>query len=59
MLTRGTAISRFRVPAAAVERELERLDTARARSRVQLEQIKARIARRPAPSTRTCSTRSC
>ena len=44
VLKRGTRDLRFRVPAWLVERELERLDTARARAREQIEQIKARIA---------------
>ncbi len=44
VLKRGTRDLRFRVPAWLVERELERLDTARARAREQIAQIKARIA---------------
>ncbi len=44
VLKRGTRDLRFRVPAWLVERELDRLDTARARAREQIEQIKARIA---------------
>ena len=44
VLKRGTRDIRFRVPAWLVERELERLDTARARARAQIQQIKARIA---------------
>jgi phosphotransferase system enzyme I (PtsI) len=44
VLKRGTHL-RFRVPDSLVPRELERLDDARARSRGQIEQIKARIAR--------------
>jgi phosphotransferase system enzyme I (PtsI) len=44
VLKRGTRDLRFRVPAARVPRELERLAEARIRSRRQVEQIKARIA---------------
>ena len=44
VLKRGTRDLRFRVPAWLVERELDRLDTARARAREQIQQIKARIA---------------
>jgi phosphotransferase system enzyme I (PtsI) len=44
VLKRGTRDLRFRVPAARVPRELERLAEARNRSRGQVEQIKARIA---------------
>lgn len=44
VLKRGTRDLRFRVPAARVPRELERLAEARAQSRQQIEQIKARIA---------------
>jgi phosphotransferase system enzyme I (PtsI) len=44
VLKRGTRDIRFRVPAWLVERELERLDTARARARDQIEHIKTRIA---------------
>lgn len=43
VLKRGTRDLRFRVPAWLVERELERLDMARARAREQIEQIKARM----------------
>ena len=43
VLKRGTRDLRFRVPPWLVERELERLDMARARAREQLEQIKARM----------------
>lgn len=45
VLKRGTRDLRFRVPAFRVEREIERLMDARARSREQIEQIKERIAR--------------
>jgi phosphoenolpyruvate-protein phosphotransferase (PTS system enzyme I) len=45
VLKRGTRDLRFRVPAAMVDRELERLATARERSRDQLQQIRERIAR--------------
>jgi phosphoenolpyruvate-protein phosphotransferase (PTS system enzyme I) len=44
VLKRGTRDLRFRVPAAMVERELERLAEARDRSREQLGQIRQRIA---------------
>jgi phosphotransferase system enzyme I (PtsI) len=44
VLRRATRELRFRVPQSLVPRELERLDEARARSRRQLEHIKARIA---------------
>jgi phosphotransferase system enzyme I (PtsI) len=44
VIKRGTRDLRFRVPAWLVDRELERLDTARAKSRQQVEQIKQRIA---------------
>ena len=44
VLKRGADL-RFRVPEALVNRELERLDMARARSRAQLREIKARMAR--------------
>ncbi len=44
VLKRGTRDLRFRVSAARVGRELERLAEARAQSRRQIEQIKARIA---------------
>lgn len=44
VLKRGTRDLRFRVPAALVARELERLDAARSQSRRQIEQIKERIA---------------
>jgi phosphotransferase system enzyme I (PtsI) len=44
VLKRGTRELRFRVPAWLVDRELERLDAARARSREQIQQIKERIA---------------
>ncbi len=43
VLKRGTRDLRFRVPPWLVERELERLDMARARAREQIEQIKARM----------------
>jgi phosphotransferase system enzyme I (PtsI) len=49
VLKRGTRDLRFRVPPALVPRELERLDEARARSREQIEQIKARISRTAGP----------
>jgi phosphoenolpyruvate-protein phosphotransferase (PTS system enzyme I) len=45
VLKRGARDLRFRVPPALVGRELDRLDDARARSREQIQQIKARIAR--------------
>jgi phosphotransferase system enzyme I (PtsI) len=44
VLKRGSQDVRFRVPQALVPRELQRLDEARARSREQIEHIKARIA---------------
>ena len=44
VLKRGTPL-RFRVPESLVPRELERLDVARTRSREQLQEIKARMAR--------------
>jgi phosphoenolpyruvate-protein phosphotransferase (PTS system enzyme I) len=44
VLKRGTRDLRFRVPAWLVDRELERLDTARAHAREQIQQIKTRIA---------------
>jgi phosphoenolpyruvate-protein phosphotransferase (PTS system enzyme I) len=44
VIKRGTRDLRFRVPAWLVDRELERLDSARAKSRQQVEQIKQRIA---------------
>ncbi len=44
VLKRGLPL-RFRVPEALVEREIERLDAARARSREQLRHIKERMAR--------------
>ena len=44
VLKRGTRDISFRVSAARVPRELERLEEARAQSRRQVEQIKARIA---------------
>jgi phosphotransferase system enzyme I (PtsI) len=44
VLKRGTRDLRFRVPAWLVDRELERLDQARARAREQIHQIKERIA---------------
>ena len=44
VLRSATRELRFRVPEALVGRELERLDEARARSREQIEHIKARIA---------------
>jgi phosphotransferase system enzyme I (PtsI) len=44
VLKRGTRDLRFRVPAARVGRELERLAEARERSREQLQQIRQRIA---------------
>ena len=44
VLKRGTRDLRFRVPPWLVERELDRLDAARVRSREQIEQIKERIA---------------
>jgi phosphotransferase system enzyme I (PtsI) len=44
VLKRGTRDLRFRVPAFLVDREIERLSEARARSRAQIQQIKERIA---------------
>jgi len=44
VLKRGTRDLRFRVPAALVPRELDRLDAARDQSRRQIQQIKERIA---------------
>jgi len=44
VIKRGTRDLRFRVPAWLVDRELERLDSARAKSRQQVDQIKQRIA---------------
>ena len=44
MLKRGARDLRFRIPAARVGRELERLAQARQRSREQLQQIRERIA---------------
>jgi phosphotransferase system enzyme I (PtsI) len=44
VLKRGTRDLRFRVPPWLVERELDRLEAARRRSREQVEQIKQRIA---------------
>lgn len=44
VLRRGARDLGFRISAGGVDRELARLDEARARSRTQLEQIKARIA---------------
>jgi phosphoenolpyruvate-protein phosphotransferase (PTS system enzyme I) len=44
VLKRSTRELRFRVPPALVQRELERLELARTRSREQIEQIKKRIA---------------
>jgi len=44
VVTRGTANLRFRIPERRIGGELERLDTARARARVQLGHIKQRIA---------------
>jgi phosphoenolpyruvate-protein phosphotransferase (PTS system enzyme I) len=43
VLKRGTREVRFRVPEALLEREVERLDEARARSREQIEHIKSRM----------------
>ncbi len=45
VLKRSTRELRFRVPPSRVARELERLNAARDRSREQLQQIRARIAR--------------
>jgi phosphotransferase system enzyme I (PtsI) len=45
VLKRGARDLRFRIPAARVPRELERLAEARRRSREQLQQIRERIAR--------------
>ena len=45
VLKRGSRDLGFRVPAALVDREIERLNEARATSRTQIEQIKARIGR--------------
>lgn len=44
VLKRGTRALRFRVPSSRVDRELERLALARAQSREQIAQIKARIS---------------
>ena len=44
VLKRGARDLRFRIPAARVAREIERLEKARQRSREQLEQIRSRIA---------------
>jgi len=44
VLKRATRELRFRVPESLVKRELERFDDARARSRDQIQHIKARIA---------------
>src|SRR5262245_9861115 len=44
VLKRGARDLRFRIPAARVERELERLAQARQRSREQLQQVRQRIA---------------
>ncbi len=44
VLKRGSRELRFRVPAAGVARELERLSAARQRSREQIQQIRDRIA---------------
>ena len=44
VLKRGTRDLRFRVPAWLGDRELDRLESARQRSREQIEQIKQRIA---------------
>ena len=58
VLKRGTRDLRFRVPAWLVERELERLDTAR-RARVsRFSRSRRASPRRPAPSTRISSTPS-
>jgi phosphotransferase system enzyme I (PtsI) len=44
VLKRAARDLRFRIPASRVPHELERLDTARTRSRHQIEEIKSRIA---------------
>jgi phosphoenolpyruvate-protein phosphotransferase (PTS system enzyme I) len=44
VVTRGTANLRFRIPERRIDGELARLDTARAQARVQIGQIKERIA---------------
>jgi phosphotransferase system enzyme I (PtsI) len=44
VVTRGIRNLRFRIPEHRIASELARLDTARAQSRVQIQQIKARIA---------------
>ena len=44
VLKHSTRELRFRIPAALVPRELERLEDARARSREQIQQIKSRMA---------------
>jgi phosphotransferase system enzyme I (PtsI) len=44
VLKRGTRDLRFRVPPRLVDRELERLETAKVRSREQIQHIKERIA---------------
>jgi phosphotransferase system enzyme I (PtsI) len=49
VLKRGTRELRFRIPAWMIDRELERLDAARTRSREQVQQIKERIASAAGP----------
>jgi phosphotransferase system enzyme I (PtsI) len=44
VVTRGTVNLRFRIPERRIDAELERLDAARAQARVQIGQIKERIA---------------
>jgi len=44
VISRSTRELRFRIPERRVEQEIARLHTARAQSRVQIDQIKARIA---------------
>jgi phosphoenolpyruvate-protein phosphotransferase (PTS system enzyme I) len=44
VVTRGTVNLRFRIPERRIDAELERLDAARAQARVQIAQIKQRIA---------------
>ena len=44
VITRGTRNLRFRIPERRVAREIDRLDTARAQSRAQIDHIRRRIA---------------
>ena len=59
VVTRGTRNLRFRIPDRRMDDELARLQAARAQARVQIEQIDSAWSWRRAPSTATCSTRSC